>query len=142
MINNDWQDTPCWEFWGYIKENGYGRVTINGRQLYPHRVSYESFIGSIPKGMDVCHRCDNRKCMNPVHLFVGSRQDNMVDAKIKGRIQRGESRYNSVLNESLVISARKRNELGEKIVDIAKDIGVGKTTLGNAIRRKTWRHVL
>lgn len=136
-VNKD----ECWEWWGYVRPNGYGRMTVNKKQVYPHRHMYEAFHGPIPDGFDVCHKCDNRKCINPNHLFLGSRLDNMQDAMIKGRLQRGEDRHNSVLTERMVKEARARHENGEMIKDIAKFFGVCKTTMGNAIKKRTWRHV-
>ena len=117
-------------------------MTVNGRQVYPHRHVFEAFYGDIPDGMDVCHHCDNRKCVNPQHLFLGSRKDNMQDAMRKGRVQRGERRYNAVLTEGMVRMAREGHRQGRKISDIAKELGVHKTTLGKAINRETWRHIV
>lgn len=134
-------DTECWEWQGHLHANGYGRLTNKRKTQYAHRFMYESFYGEIPEGMDVCHKCDNRKCVNPNHLFLGSRKDNMRDAMIKGRLQRGEERYNSVLNEEIVRKARKLRDEGLLVKEIANRFGVEVHTMGNAIRRKTWRHV-
>lgn len=76
----------CWEFQGAKLEKGYGRVSIGNKVDSIHRLSYQLFIGPIPKGFQVCHRCDNPKCINPFHLFTGSNTDNMRDASIKGRL--------------------------------------------------------
>ncbi len=134
--------TKCWDWEGHIHNSGYGRLTNRRKTQYAHRFMWESFYGEIPKGLDVCHKCDNKKCVNPHHLFLGTRKDNMIDAKVKNRLQRGADRYNSVLNEDIVRQARIRKEAGEKIVDIAKHFGVGKTTLGKAIRAQTWSHIV
>jgi hypothetical protein len=78
----------CW-LWtaGLRGKTGYGAIKINGKVVDAHRLSYELHNGDIPIGMYVCHRCDNRKCVKPEHLFLGSPKDNWKDAVDKGRIK-------------------------------------------------------
>jgi hypothetical protein len=78
--------SECWEWTGATQAKGYGRFKSNGKIECSHRFSYKMFIGNIPKGMNVCHKCDNPKCVNPEHLFVGTQSDNMVDCRDKGRL--------------------------------------------------------
>jgi len=75
----------CWEWAGNLLPNGYGAIQVNGRKESAHRLSYRIFIGHIPSGMYVCHHCDNKKCVKPDHLFVGSARDNAHDRAKKGR---------------------------------------------------------
>lgn len=80
----------CWEWNASLRgKTGYGAFKLNGKVIDAHRVSYELHFGIIPKGVLVCHRCDNRKCVNPNHLFLGTYKDNHQDGVDKGRIING-----------------------------------------------------
>lgn len=133
-------DNGCWEWNGCIQSNGYGRVTYKLHTMGAHRLSYLAFCGDIPAGLDVCHKCDNRKCVNPIHLFVGTRKDNMIDALRKGRIASGFALPNAKLSKrdineiiSLSIAGNKYSEIAN-IFSISKQ-HVGKIALKNGIRR-------
>ena len=78
----------CW-LWtpGSRGKTGYGAFKIKGKVIDSHRVSYEIHKGEIPEKMYVCHTCDNRKCVNPEHLFLGTAKDNWQDGFDKGRIK-------------------------------------------------------
>ena len=79
----------CMEYTRCVQSNGYARATVRYKADYAHRHVYRLAFGEIDKGLDVCHSCDNRKCINPDHLFLGTRKQNMEDAKSKGRTARG-----------------------------------------------------
>lgn len=77
--------TGCVEWSGYTRGDGYGSLRVNKKQVQAHRVAYELRHGPIASGLLVCHKCDNRRCINPEHLFLGTNQDNVNDMMAKGR---------------------------------------------------------
>lgn len=78
-------NSGCWLWTGAIRGDGYGNFTYQGRNHGAHRVSWAFHHGPIPEGQNVCHKCDTPLCVNPDHLFLGSRSDNMRDMSKKGR---------------------------------------------------------
>jgi len=126
----------CWNFTGCIQANGYGRFRINGKTEYAHRASFKLFYGNTIKGEDVCHSCDNRKCVNPDHLFSGTRKENMEDAVKKNRQAKGSALSN--ITEDDVINIRE-STLSNK--EIAKKHNMTAQNIGKIKQRKTWRHI-
>lgn len=75
----------CWEWSGPRINHGYGIVTRHGRKTLVHRLSYERYVGPIPNGLNVLHRCDNPPCANPSHLYAGTQQQNIIDSYSRNR---------------------------------------------------------
>ena len=109
MPNNK---NACWE-WIKGLSKGYGRMFLNKKEMKAHRFSYLHFIGEIPENNVVAHRCDNPKCVNPQHLFVGTVQDNVLDKFKKGRaiIARGENQGGSKLKTEDILKIRKMKKI-------------------------------
>lgn len=112
----------CWEWMGAGKGNGYGHTSHGGA----HRRSYELLVGAIPDGMDVCHRCDNRYCVNPDHLFVGTRAENMADMKLKGRGPAGRRKH---LTEAHVQEVRVRLAAGTPARVVSEVMNINYATI-------------
>jgi hypothetical protein len=95
------------------------------------------------KGIFVCHTCDNRKCVNPDHLFLGDIVINTLDMNAKGRNARGSMCPIAKLNEEKVAEIRRLNATGNYTkIGLARTYGVSFTTINNLIKRKSWKHVL
>jgi hypothetical protein len=130
----------CIEFIGRINR-GYGEIVILGKTYQAHRVSYESAYGEIPKGLHVLHYCDNRSCVNPKHLGIGTQQDNMNDMlrKHRSRDSRGENNENAKLTWEKVREIRAECAKGFTQRSIAKLYGVDYTTVNHIVRNYTWK---
>ncbi len=128
--------------WQGSRDHGYGQFSVSSHKPQrAQRASYEFFVGPIPEGMFVCHTCDNRACVNPVHLFVGTHADNMADSVRKRRHTYGE-RHNLVkLTEADVLEIRRRCAAGESQRSIAKDKKITQTNVSMIHTRRTWRHI-
>lgn len=131
----------CWEWSGY-KTYGYGMLRIGRhRHIRAHRLSWILHFGNIPQGLDVCHKCDNRKCVNPNHLFVGTRKDNMQDAINKGRFIHGEKCCGAKLTDEKVREMRRLRLIGQSYRSLALKYGVSRQTATDAIVGVAWKHV-
>lgn len=106
-----------------------------------HRLSWFIHNGPIPKHLFVCHKCDNRACVNPKHLFLGTADDNVQDAVRKGRMARGETSGTHKLTEKQVLEIRKRVKNGEKQLPLAAEYGVQGPAIFKIVHRERWRHL-
>lgn len=134
----------CWEWPGNRRPNGYGIIYADGKQRSTHRLSWESTHGEIPAGMLVCHKCDNRLCCNPSHLFLGTQSDNIMDCVSKNRNNhvKGESHPGSVFSEFDIRYIRKMYDSGAKIQqELANEYGVRHGTISKIVRRERWVHI-
>jgi hypothetical protein len=137
----------CWECVGmWLGKDGYGSLRVNGGRIKTHRFSFQLFHNRLIKDkMFICHKCDNRKCVNPNHLFEGTQQDNMIDMMNKGRGNKakGEKITWSKLTEAKVKEIRTKYNKKTKITleVLAKEYGVDYRVIHDIIKRKTWKHV-
>lgn len=134
----------CWTWTGSLATVRYGRINLGGGvRILAHRFSYELHCGKVPCGLFVCHHCDNKACVRPDHLFLGTSADNSADMVAKGRnpCQKGEMNPRAKLTDDMVRVIRKRRDSGEPLMAIAKDFGVTKGLISQIGVRKIWRHV-
>lgn len=126
--------SDCWEWQGPRANTGYGRFSLNGERFLAHRVSYIVHYGEIADSLCVCHRCDNKLCVNPGHLFVGTHADNMADAAAKGlhAVKLTQAQADEI--RTLCAQGHRRQAA------VARQFGVSKTTVTQIILGRTWRH--
>lgn len=131
----------CWEWNGAIKSDGYGHLRLWGRYTQAHRAMWQIENGSIPAGLFVCHKCDNRKCINPSHLFLGTNAENLADMRAKGRgrippkTEIGEKHPQAKFSDDVVLAVRAD---GRTQREIASHYGMS-TGWVSYIKRGLWR---
>lgn len=152
----------CWEWSRGRLKSGYGAAYVDGRQQVAHRVAYELVRGQIPKGMYVCHRCDNPPCINPDHLWLGSHKENMHDAIKKGRaskppvhkggdhwrlkfphmVEHGEDNPNAIMTDESVIGLRRDYVAGVPLDVLFSKYDVTRNTIHEYTSGRRWKHLL
>ena len=138
-------DSKCMEWLGYINPSGYGKMGFDSKCYRAHRLAYKIWKGRISKNKEVCHSCDNKKCINPQHLFLGTHSQNMQDMADKKRnpilLLKGSQKKQSKLKESDIPQIRMFLAGGVYQRDIAKLFGVHQTVIRDINLKRTWRHV-
>jgi hypothetical protein len=133
----------CWEWTGSKQSNGYGRMglSIKGRRLIPHRVSWMIHNGEIPPGLFVCHKCDNPPCCKPEHLFLGDSRANSKDKYDKNRGMLGDTHVSSKLTSHQVIEIKKLLKEDITHESIAKKFNIGRGCITAIALKRNWKHV-
>ena len=136
------ESTGCWNWTGALTY-GYGSFKLTAVTIRAHRYSYEIHTGLIPRGMVIRHSCDNRKCVNPAHLELGTQQDNIDDMHNRGRNVdvRGEAHPRAKLTENDVISIRCMLADGLSYAGIVKMYPVSHKAIHDIKHKITWEHV-
>lgn len=136
-------DNECWEWTASVGSPGYGQLWMGDTYIGAHRFSYELHIGKIPDGLWVLHKCDNRKCVNPNHLFLGTQQDNETDKVSKGRQasgrkngQGGTKNWKNKLSEQDVYSIRNSDR---PYFELSKTYSITENMVYLIKSRRSWK---
>lgn len=138
----------CWTWLGTKTCGGYGKIHVSGearqsrRSAWAHRVSWELANGPIPGGLFVCHQCDNPSCVRPDHLFLGTNDDNMQDAKRKGRNAKGERHGMAKLSDEDVREIRRRSAAGDTAAALGARFGVHPPAISRVLTGQRRKDVL
>ena len=124
----------CWLWLGAVNSSGYANKYFGGRMETAHRISWLLNKGSIPSGLQVLHKCNTRRCVNPEHLFLGTQGENLLDMAKKGR-------STSQLTEDEVRKIKAMRRSGKTFREVGAAFRVCKQTIHNIVRGKTWGHI-
>ena len=135
--------TGCWLWTGGANGRGYGQVWFANRQQSVHRVAFVLANGPIPQDRIVMHRCDNRPCVNPGHLVLGSHQENTDDMRRKGRerhVQGSEHPF-AKTTEQDILEVRELYAKGWTATELAKMCSRKVSWVCSVVSRRAWKHV-
>lgn len=133
--------TGCFN-WTRSLASGYGKIWFGGSKDMAHRAAYFLGHGALPPKKIVCHKCNNKLCCNPHHMYAGTQSDNTKDMIKDGCFPHiGEKHYQAVFTEDMVREARRLYKIKKNCAAVARELGVERRTLSNVIHGKTWKHV-
>jgi hypothetical protein len=135
------RSTGCWNWTGRKSSSGYGALGAMGKRHMAHRLFYAIQVAEIPIGMQVLHRCDNRPCINPKHLFLGTHSDNMADKKAKNRQWRNPGQLNGRAKLTEADIEVIRSSSGVRQRDLAEKFGVAQSLICMIRSGQRWGHI-
>lgn len=132
----------CWYWWGTIGADGYGVLNVDGKMKRVPRLAWELTKGELPSYLCVLHVCDNPRCVNPDHLVLGTRRDNMLDKQRKGRQAKGEDAGNVKLTTSKVQLIRGMYDSSKLTQQqLAELFSVSQPAICRIVNHDCWKHV-
>lgn len=138
FLSNFAKSDGCWEWTGGLDSRGYGHLRVGGgKRPKAHVFSYQFHVGQVPPGKFVCHRCDNPKCVNPEHLFVGTNAENTADKVSKGRQARGDAIARKLNSDAV----REIRAMSGTLRDVASRFGVSRRMIYLIRKGVSWAHL-
>lgn len=132
----------CWEWQRGLDRHGYGRTSYQAKDVLAHRLAWLLTHGPVPEGLYVCHHCDNRRCVRPDHLFLGTQKDNLDDARDKGRplssLKAGSLHHKTKVTEAVASEIKAARTSGETAKSIARRLGLGYRTVTRVLHDEHW----
>ena len=123
-------ESGCHEWTSTLHRDGYGKFHYKGQQVQAHRVAYSLFVGEIPQGMMILHKCDNRKCVNPEHLYAGTAKQNMADKIARCRKLWGRMKYTQIQ----IDECKRLYASGMSQCEVAEKMNMDQTTVSRFVR--------
>ena len=133
--------TPCWWWTGRVTNKGYGEFPWQGTHWGTHRVSWTLHNGPIPDGMQILHHCDNRRCIRPDHLYVGTNQQNVDDRETRGRGLTGRPGRKPLLTKEQVLRMREMAARGASQTALANAFGIAQSSVWAILHRKNYQYL-
>ena len=130
------EPADCWMWTKCSTSEGYGRIKVDGKVARTHRISYEIFIGEIPEGQLIRHKCDNPACWNPSHLELGNCKENTADIWLRGRSNSGYQK----ITAGIVVDIRNESFTGVSSDELAQKHELQKSYVDKIIRREVWNY--
>jgi len=136
------ENTECWEWTGFLK-GGYGYIRVNRKDFAVHRLMFERYKRPIPKNVNVCHSCDNTKCCNPEHLWLGTQQENIKDMINKKRDKKafGTKHHRCKINEEIARQIKIKFKEGLNMREIHRTLNISYRIVQHICTGNTWRHI-
>ena len=136
----------CWIWTGNKSTTtGYGLINtgprVKQKKYRAHRVSYALYFGDFDESLLVLHTCDNRLCVKPDHLFLGTNDDNMKDMRFKGRATWGDKSSHAKFTNEQVLNIRSRYEAGETQSSLREEFAVSKSTMSYIVNNITYKNI-
>lgn len=134
--------SSCWLWSGYTMPKGHGFVGVKRKYWLAHRLSWVLHGNQLPPGMCVLHKCDVANCVNPKHLYLGTRQDNVADRCRRNRTAKGERNSHAKLTPADIAEIRRiYSHIPPKFTETAKRFGVSGQTISWIVKHRLWKHL-